>query len=93
MRKPPERQVPAQGARRDSSHYAGDQLDQKSGLAEQRNPVHDLLDSFIGLQVDGGCDDCTAYQTIERLSHGVYINRIHHDDTCPWWIRYQAATP
>jgi hypothetical protein len=56
------------------------------------NPVHELLDSFIGLEVDGGCDDCPAYQTIERLADGVYINHIHHDDTCPWWIRYQAAT-
>jgi hypothetical protein len=61
-------------------------------LALQRNPVRDLLDSFIGLQVDGGCPDCNAYQTIERLAVGVYVNHIHHDDTCPWWQQYQAAT-
>jgi hypothetical protein len=61
-------------------------------LAPQRNPVHELLDSLVGIEVDGGCPDCLAYQTIERVAGGVYVNRIFHDDTCPWWIRYQAAT-
>jgi hypothetical protein len=62
-------------------------------LALQRNPVHELLDSLVGIEVDGGCPDCPAYQTIERVADGIYVNRIFHDDTCPWWIRYQAATP
>lgn len=60
--------------------------------SEQSNPVRELLDSLVGLKVDGGCDDCPAYQTIERVDVGVYVNRVFHDDTCPWWIRYQAAT-
>jgi hypothetical protein len=56
------------------------------------NPVQELLDSLVGIAVDGGCDDCPAYQTIERVDVGCYVNRVFHDDTCPWWIRYQAAT-
>jgi hypothetical protein len=80
--------VPPQGAGRDSDHHRRDLED----LALQRNPVHDLLDSFVGLEVDGGCDDCDAYQTIERIDVGVYVNHVFHDDTCPWWIRHQAAT-
>jgi hypothetical protein len=35
MTGPPDGKVPAQGARRDSTHHLGDQLDQKSGLALQ----------------------------------------------------------
>jgi hypothetical protein len=71
--------------------HQGDQLDQED-LALQRNSVRDLLDSFAGIEIAGGCDDCDAHQTIERLDIGVYVNHVHHDDTCPWWIRYQAAT-
>jgi hypothetical protein len=56
------------------------------------NQVRELLDSLAGIEVDGGCDDCPAYQTIERVDVGDYVNRIFHDDTCPWWQRYQAAT-
>jgi hypothetical protein len=63
--------------------------DNQSG---QSNPVRELLDSLVGIEVDGGCDDCPAYQTIERVDVGVYVNRVFHDDTCPWWIRYQATT-
>jgi hypothetical protein len=74
--------------------HPGD-LDQNSQLdtgTRKGNPVHQLLDSFVGIEIDGGCPDCLAYQTIERVDVGIYVNRIHHDDTCPWWIRYQAAT-
>jgi hypothetical protein len=60
--------------------------------SEQSWSVHELLDSLIGLEVDGGCDDCTAHQTIERVAAGVYVFHIFHDDTCPWWQRHQAAT-
>lgn len=59
---------------------------------ERGNPVRELLDGLVGLEVDGGCDDCTAYQTIERVAAGVYVFHIFHDDTCPWWQRHQAAT-
>lgn len=92
MPQPDNERVPPQGGGRDSTTQLGDQLDQDLDLALQRNPVHELLDSFIGVEIDGGCDDCNAYQTIERLAMGVYINHIHHDDTCGWWIQYQAAT-
>jgi hypothetical protein len=92
--------VPAQGARRDSNqendpHRKDQAGEDRSGQVghESANPVHELLDSLAGIEVDGGCDDCNAYQTIERVDIGCYVNHVFQDNTCPWWIRHQAATP
>lgn len=41
-----------------------------------------VLDSMTGKQMPGGCHDCAAFQTVD-LEDGIYILRVHHDDTCP----------
>ncbi len=46
-------------------------------------PVPSALDGLAGRRLPGGCDDCTAYQTIEQQASGVYVLLVHHDDTCP----------
>lgn len=43
-------------------------------------PRHARLE---GKQIPGGCEDCGAFQTLEADSLGIYVLRIHHDDTCP----------
>ncbi len=48
------------------------------------------LDTLTGRRFPGGCDDCTAYQTVEQQAPGVYLLTVHHDDTCP---DYQAMRP
>lgn len=48
-------------------------------------PVADALADFIGHQVPGGCEDCGAFQTLEREAVGVYVVRVFHDQSCPWW--------
>lgn len=42
------------------------------------------------LKVPGGCDDCDAYQVIDRTLAPVYMVTVHHDETCP---RLRAAQP
>ncbi len=42
-----------------------------------------VLDALVGRRVLGGCDDCTAYQTVSRCADGVYLLTVHHDATCP----------
>lgn len=68
------------------------------------NPVDALIASYVGQQVPGGCDYCDAYQTVRDeimpvdifpAAEGIEANGggwsivIHHDDGCPYWIRYQ----
>jgi hypothetical protein len=52
-----------------------------------------MVAPFVGKQIPGGCDYCDAYQTIEPIpgfeDTGAWINQIHHDDWCPWWIRHR----
>jgi hypothetical protein len=43
------------------------------------------------VRIPGGCDDCSAYQTFDRTQAPVYILRVHHDDTCPWYRQHQEA--
>lgn len=40
-------------------------------------------------RIPGGCDDCTAFQTMTQDGPGVYRLTVHHDDTCP---SYRAMT-
>ena len=43
---------------------------------------------MAGRRLPGGCDDCDAYQTLERQPNdvwgGVYVLTVHHDDGCPF---------
>lgn len=41
------------------------------------------LDALAGRRLPGGCDDCTAYQTVRRIDAGLFLLVIHHDATCP----------
>lgn len=42
-----------------------------------------VLDAMTGKRLPGGCDDCRAYQTVEKQSDGLYLMTVHHDATCP----------
>jgi hypothetical protein len=41
------------------------------------------LDALTGRRLPGGCDDCTAYQTVTRVDDAFYVLTVHHDETCP----------
>ena len=36
-------------------------------------------------RIPGGCQDCSAYQTLDRSAAPVFRLTVHHDDTCPSW--------
>jgi len=55
--------------------------------------VPSVLDSMTGHRMPGGCDDCTAYQTVEQHDPGVYLLTVHHDDTCPSYLAMPRSTP
>lgn len=46
------------------------------------------LDALAGGRLPGGCPDCDAWQTVERIDaengHHFYRLTIAHDDGCPW---------
>jgi hypothetical protein len=35
-----------------------------------------------GARVDGGCEHCDAYQTVEAVKAGVWRLTVHHDPGC-----------
>lgn len=41
------------------------------------------LEQLTGRRFPGGCDDCNAFQTVERVDAGLYVLTVHHDATCP----------
>ncbi len=55
-----------------------------SNRRRPRNPVTSVLDAYAGRTIPGGCDDCLAYQVVEKQAPGVYLNTVHHDAGCPW---------
>lgn len=57
------------------------------------HPAASVLDQMTGHQMPGGCDDCTAYQTLDRHVTGVYLLVVHHDDTCPAYRALPRSTP
>lgn len=36
-----------------------------------------------GERVPGGCEDCDAYQILDKSQAPVYQLFVYHDDTCP----------
>jgi len=52
------------------------------------------LEALTGRRIPGGCDDCSAYQTVKRLPAdqwgSVYVLTVHHDDTCPFYAGRKA---
>jgi hypothetical protein len=43
-----------------------------------------------GARVEGGCDHCAAYQVPSQVSQGVWMLTVHHESTCPEWLRHQG---
>ncbi len=43
----------------------------------------DELGALEGLRIPGGCDDCSAHQSVDASAAPFYRVNIHHDDTCP----------
>ena len=40
---------------------------------------------LVGRELPGGCEDCSAYQTMTEVTPGVWSLTVHHDDTCPFY--------
>jgi hypothetical protein len=47
------------------------------------NPVNQLIEQFVGLEIYGGCESCDAYQTVTARGPGVFVLTVHHDERCP----------
>lgn len=41
--------------------------------------------------IPGGCDQCDAYQTLEKSTTGVIVMTVHHDEWCPFLRSRRAA--
>ena len=46
--------------------------------------LDEVLGRLVGERIAGGCDDCAAYQEVERDGTGVWHIHVFHDDNCPW---------
>ncbi len=53
--------------------------------------LDDLFANLGERQIPGGCDSCDAYQTMEVVSPGVHVIRVHHDDWCPFLRAMEAG--
>lgn len=49
------------------------------------------LAALVGRKLPGGCDDCTAYQTVQQLGSNYFELVVHHDSTCPYFNGPTAA--
>ena len=54
--------------------------------------VTEVLGAITGRRIPGGCDDCTAYQTVQQHTPGVFVLTVHHDDTCPAYRQHLNRT-
>ncbi len=43
----------------------------------------DEMAGLEGLRIPGGCDDCSAYQTVDASQAPLYRVNVHHDESCP----------
>lgn len=50
--------------------------------------IKDVLDELVGYRIDGGCEDCGAFQSMKAV-HDLYLLTIHHDDACTTLQRHQ----
>lgn len=48
-----------------------------------RRRLVDLLGPLDGLDLPGGCPDCTATQTVRAIRAGLWWVDILHEPTCP----------
>jgi hypothetical protein len=54
--------------------------------------MSDFFTALAGKELDGSCDRCDAYQTVETVSPGMHMIRVHHDDWCPFLRAMNAET-
>jgi hypothetical protein len=57
------------------------------------NPVHRMFEkaAAAGQRIQGGCESCDAYQTLEEIEPGVWSLQVHHADWCPGMKAMKAA--
>lgn len=41
-----------------------------------------VLEALVGRRLPGGCDDCDAYQAVERIDGALYVLTVHHNPDC-----------
>lgn len=41
------------------------------------------LTALLGKALQGGCEDCNAYQELDQIAPGIYGLTVRHDHTCP----------
>jgi hypothetical protein len=49
-----------------------------------------MLNTPVSITIEGGCDECDAYQRIRRERLGFWRDTIYHDDDCPRLARINA---
>lgn len=53
-------------------------------MTRKQNPAEAVLAALDGIRIDGGCEHCDAYQTIQANAlPGLAILHVYHDDWCP----------
>jgi hypothetical protein len=57
-------------------------------MSNQRS--YDFLNQLTDHRIPGGCDDCAAYQTLDRYGPGVYVLTVHHDHACPFLSEHRS---
>jgi hypothetical protein len=55
------------------------------------NPFDELFSQIEDQPIEGGCDECDAYQILETLEPGVHVLNVHHDDGCPVLLASRSA--
>lgn len=53
-------------------------------LSEAQAAAARMLRPLDGERIPGGCEHCTAFQTVEPVSAGVWKLTVHHDEWCPF---------
>lgn len=52
--------------------------------------IDDLFKRVHDREIDGGCDDCNAFQRLTQTD-GIWHLVVHHDETCPWFLAQKGA--
>jgi hypothetical protein len=54
----------------------------------------DELFKKVGEQrIEGGCDDCSAFQRLVKDEDGIWVLTTFHDNTCPYLLARKAGEP
>lgn len=56
---------------------------QRDALSQSQAHAARALGPLDGQKIPGGCDHCSAYQTVDPAALGVWLLTVHHDDGCP----------